>query len=95
LGATYARLGELDEARSSLTRLDELAHGRPTNPFAQATILAMLGETEKVLDLLERAYEEHNTLMPFAPQYIFFTSLHGEPRFQAIVALLAMPTPPA
>ena len=88
LGAAYAKLGETEKARSSLVGLDELA--RP-NPIAHATVHAMLGEKETALDLIERAYERHSTWMPYVPQYLFFTSLHDEPRFQAIVARLAIP----
>ncbi len=95
LGATYAQVGEVEKARASLARLDELHQGRSPSRVAHATILAMLGEKEEALDLLERGFEEHDTWMPFVPEYLFFVSLREEPRFRAIVAKLGIPKRPA
>jgi serine/threonine-protein kinase len=94
LGATYARVGEVQKARASLARLDEIEGIRAQSPIAHATIRAMLGEKEAALELLERAYEEHSDWMPFVPEYLFFSSLHEEPRFKALVARLGMPKRP-
>lgn len=50
-----------------------------------------LGEREKALDALERCVAKRCTPAPFMLQHPPFKPLHDEPRFEALVAKLALP----
>jgi hypothetical protein len=64
------------------------------NPLRLAMIHTKLGEREKALTLLERAFAEHEGDMAFVNIEPCFDPLHGEPRFQALVRRVG-PTPRA
>jgi DNA-binding winged helix-turn-helix (wHTH) protein/TolB-like protein/thioredoxin-like negative regulator of GroEL len=68
----------------------EEQYARKDNPspdinYARAKALAFLGEKEKALDNLERAYRSRVFLMAFVKADPVFDKLRDEPRFQAIV----------
>ena len=58
LGQAYARAGKTDEARDVLLRLEEMSRQRYVSPYHIAYVYTGLGEYDRALDLLERAYEE-------------------------------------
>ena len=60
LGYTLARAGRHDEARRILAHLEAEAVGRYVSPHAIAAILVGLGELDRALEWLERAYREHD-----------------------------------
>jgi TolB-like protein/Tfp pilus assembly protein PilF len=85
LGQAYARSGQTDEARKILARLNEEAKSRYVAPYAVALVFLGLGENERALDELERAYETGDT------NYLFIIKvdplldqLRGQPRFEAL-----------
>lgn len=57
-GYVHARLGQEDEARRMLARLDEPSASRAVSSFHKAAIYVGLGEHDRALDLLEQAAEE-------------------------------------
>jgi len=86
LGQGYARNGQKDEAQKVLLRLDEEAKSRYVAPYATALVYLGLGEKERALDDLERAYQRGDT------DYLFvirvdpmLDDLRGHPRFDALV----------
>ena len=86
LGQAYARNGQKDEARNVLARLNEMAKSRYVAPYAIAFVYLGLGEKERAIDELERAYQSGDT------NYLFLIKvdplldgLRGEPRFEALV----------
>jgi TolB-like protein/Flp pilus assembly protein TadD len=86
LGQTYARNGQTEEARKVLAQLNEEAKSRYVAPYALALALLCLGERERALAELERAYQTHDT------NYLFviktdplLDDLRGDPRFEALV----------
>ncbi len=62
------------------------------SPIDFATIHAGLGETEQALDWLERGFSHRSYLMPFVDALPFFDSLDSQPRFQALLQRLNLPT---
>jgi TolB-like protein/lipoprotein NlpI len=92
LGQAYARNGEPDAARKILARLDEEAKSRYVPPYAVALIFTALGDKERAIDEMERAYREG------AGNYLFLVKvdpllddLRGDPRFEALVQKVVEP----
>ena len=86
LGQAYGRNGQTEEARKVLAQLNEEAKSRYVAPYALALALLGLGEKERALAELERAYQTHDT------NYLFviktdplLDDLRGDPRFEALV----------
>jgi Tfp pilus assembly protein PilF len=86
LGQAYGRNGQTEEARKVLAQLHEEAKSRYVAPYALALALLGLGEKERALAELERAYQTHDT------NYLFviktdplLDDLRGDPRFEALV----------
>ena len=85
LGQAYARNGQKDEAQKVLARLNEMAKSRYVAPYAIAFVYLGLGQKERALDELERAYQSGDT------NYLFLIKvdpllddLRGQPRFEAL-----------
>jgi tetratricopeptide (TPR) repeat protein len=93
--ATLAGVYGLARRRSEAVKLiDELnARARlryvPSSLFAQAYI--GLGERNRALGWIERAYEEHDQGMVYIKAYPGWDALHSEPRFQALVRRMNFP----
>ena len=92
LGQAYARNGQTEEARKVLAQLNEEAKSRYVAPYALALALLGLGEKERALAELERAYQTHDT------NYLFvikadplLDDLRGDPRFDALVQKVTGP----
>ncbi len=61
----------------------------PSSLFAQAYI--GLGEKNRALGWMERAYEEHDQGMVYIKAYPGLDALRSEPRFQALVRRMNFP----
>ena len=86
LGQAYARNGQADEARKVLERLNEQAKTRYVEPLALALVFLGLGDKERALDELERAYQTGDT------NYLYIIKvdpllddLRGQLRFKALM----------
>ena len=60
--------------------------GTPDNGYKYSLFVthAKLGDKEKALEWLEKSYESHNFMLPFANVDPMFDNLRAEPRFQAV-----------
>ncbi|MFN2621212.1 MAG: tetratricopeptide repeat protein [Chthoniobacterales bacterium] len=86
LGQAYARTGQKEEAVKILARLNEEAKSRYAAPYAMALINLGLGEKERAIDELERAYAEGETNYLFVIKVDpLLDELRGNPRFEALV----------
>ena len=89
LGQAYARNGQKEEAQKVLLRLNEEAKSRYVPPYAIAVVYLGLGEKERALDELERAYERGDTNYLFRVKVDpMLDDLRGQPRFEALVRKL-------
>jgi len=86
LGQAYARNGQPGEARKVLASLNEEAKSKYVAPYALALVDTALGDKERAIEELERAYQQGDT------NYLFviktdplLDSLRGHPRFDALV----------
>ena len=85
LGQAFAYNGQKDAAEKVLARLNEQAKSRYVAPYAFVLVYLGLGEKERALDELERAYQRGET------NYLFrirvdplLDPLRGDERFEAL-----------
>ncbi len=76
-----ARWGKLEEARAVLDELLKLSKTRYVPPYNFAVVYNGLGESDKALDYLEKAFAEKNVLMVFLKVEPKWNNLRNEPRF--------------
>ena len=94
VGATYFRMGRLEDAERHFERAQKAFEARvargaddASTRYYIATALALRGEVDRALDSLERVARKLPALTPArAACDPDFESLRGEPRFQAIIA---------
>jgi TolB-like protein/Tfp pilus assembly protein PilF len=86
LGQAYARAGRKDEAQKILARMTEEAKSRYIAPYAWALMFDGLGEKERAIDELERAYQKSDTNYLFVIKVDpLLEDLRSIPRFAALV----------
>ncbi|MFL5505444.1 MAG: protein kinase domain-containing protein [Gemmatimonadales bacterium] len=85
LGQAYATVGRIAEARDILRRLETMAAGRAVSPYNFAYVHTGLGEFDRAIDLLERAYEERSGAVFGIKGSFLFVPLRGHPRFRALL----------
>jgi TolB-like protein/Tfp pilus assembly protein PilF len=92
LGQAYARSGQTEEALKILARLNEDATSRNAAPYAMALINLGLGEKDRAIDELERAYAKGETNYLFVIKVDpLLDDLRGNPRFEALVQKVLAP----
>jgi TolB-like protein/Tfp pilus assembly protein PilF len=86
LGQAYARAGQPEEAHKILARLSEEAKSRYVHAYSFALIYLALGDRERAIDEMERAYRERAGgdvfLIKVDP---LLDDLRSHPRFEALV----------
>ena len=88
----YARSGRPDLARANLAQLTALADERYVDPQFVAVLYSGLGDTERALEWLERAYDVRSpnlTMKSDGRQW--FPDLVSDPRYQALRARMNFP----
>jgi len=92
LGQAYARAGQREEAQKILARLSEEAKSRYVHAYSFALMYLALGDKERAVDEMERAYRER------AGQDVFLIKVdpllddfRGNPRFEALVQKVFAP----
>jgi TolB-like protein/Tfp pilus assembly protein PilF len=92
LGQAYARNGQKEEAQKILARLTDDAKTRYVAPYAWALLYLGLGEKERALAELERAYQTGDTNYLFVLKVDpMLDELRSEPRFNALVQKVVGP----
>ncbi|HEY6343797.1 MAG TPA: tetratricopeptide repeat protein [Bryobacteraceae bacterium] len=81
LGHAYAVSGQRAEARKQLKKLDELAAQHYVSSFPRALIYAGLGEKDRALEWLERAFQERSSGMHKLKVDPRLDPLRGDARF--------------
>jgi len=85
LGYACAANGDRPKAEQILQDLEELSKQRYVSPANRAAVYLGLGEKEKALDWLEKAYEDRDPIFWWIDGDQLYDSLRNEPRFQALV----------
>lgn len=85
LGQAYAISGKIPEAREVLRRMEQLAQERYVSPYHLAYVHTGLGDTERAMDCLERAFKERAGSVYGIKGSFLFASLRSHPRFIALL----------
>jgi tetratricopeptide (TPR) repeat protein len=92
LGYAYARAGRRDDARRVLEELVAQSSGRYVSPYNVALIYAGLGEDDRALDWLERAYQTRASRLGFLAVLPEFDTLRPNPRFNDLLRRIGLPS---
>ena len=92
LGQAYARTGQREEAQKILARLSEAAKSRYVHAYSFALMYLALGDKERAIDEMERAYRERAAddvaQIKVDPM---LDDLRGHPHFEALVQKVFAP----
>jgi TolB-like protein/Flp pilus assembly protein TadD len=85
LGRAYALTGKTADAHKILDQLMERPGQAYTPPFEIALVYIGLGELDKALDWMEKAYEDRSAFMSYSREDPRLDPLRSEPRFQELM----------
>lgn len=91
LGSAYARSGNTAEALKILSELQEASKREYVPPWAIANIYSGLGDRERAIEWLEKAYQERSTSEIFLVADPGFDPLRSDPRFKALLRHMNLP----
>jgi eukaryotic-like serine/threonine-protein kinase len=80
-----------DEARRLIVELDELSRRRHVSPFSLAQAYLGLGETDRVFECLEQAYQDRFGWMISIRVSTVWDSVRADPRFQSLLHRINFP----
>jgi TolB-like protein/Flp pilus assembly protein TadD len=90
LGYCYAIRGDVRHAQAILVRLSQLSDRSYVPPYHVAAVYAGLGDKQKALEWLDRAYQDRSTWMNGIKGDPLFQSLRTEPRFIQILKRMGL-----
>jgi TolB-like protein/DNA-binding winged helix-turn-helix (wHTH) protein/Tfp pilus assembly protein PilF len=90
LGRAYAVSGQAEEAKKILDELKKISKRRYVSSYEIAVIYAGLGDKDKALEWLERAYEERASFLIFLKVDPRLDSLRPDPRFQDLLRRMGL-----
>ena len=90
-GLAYALAGRKTEAIKAIDQLKQNAQRQYVSPYGLASIHLALGNREQALALLEKACLERAADAVFLATAQEFDSLHNDPRFHKLIALIEFP----
>ena len=85
LGYAYAASGNRAKAQAIIGELNQMSSREYVSPYATAIIYLGLGNHERALDGLEKAYEARSQWMLWLKMDRIFDPLRSEPRFIALL----------
>jgi hypothetical protein len=90
LGHAYAAASRRKEAETIIRRLNGVSKERYVPSYPIAAIYAALGEKPEALGWLERAFDEHDSWMPYIKLDPRLDSLRSEQRFQDLLGRMRL-----
>lgn len=91
LGQAYAESGDRVRAEQLVRDMEQQRRDGYLPATSVASILAALGQEDRAMDLLERAYQERDVRMTFLLADSRWDPLRALPRFQALAAKIGLP----
>ena len=85
LGHAYALSGKRVEALKIIDQLKELSSHSYVPPYNIAAVYAGLGDNDRTMEWLNRAYAERSFYLPFIKADPHMDALHSDPRFAEFV----------
>jgi serine/threonine protein kinase/Tfp pilus assembly protein PilF len=92
LAHSYGKAGTTKEAREILDDLEKLAKCKYVAPHFFAGIHIGLGENDRAIEYLEKAYEEHSHWLIYLHIDPVMDDLRNDPRFQDLLRRVGLPT---
>jgi serine/threonine-protein kinase len=90
LGQAYALTGQGERAREILRELEDPSLPSPASPYHLAYVHAGLGDSERALECLERAFDERSGAIYGLKGSFLLASLHSHPRFVELLRRLRL-----
>ena len=90
LGLVYGFAGRKDDATKVLHELLELNKQRYVTPASMVNVYIGLGDKERALFWLEKAYEERSNYVAYIKVFPIVDPLRSDPRFQDLVRRLGL-----
>jgi len=91
LAMACGEAGEPEKARAVLRRMQETAASGYMPSLCLSWVHIGLREHEAALDLIQKAYDEHDPVVLWLRVFPIFDPLRGEPRYEQMVARLNLP----
>ena len=91
LGRAYALTGKADEARKVLSELNEASKRNHVPPYYFAAIFAALGDKDRAIASLEKAYQERSWYIDWLAVDPQLDNLRGDPHFQDLRRRVGLP----
>jgi DNA-binding winged helix-turn-helix (wHTH) protein/TolB-like protein/Flp pilus assembly protein TadD len=91
LGLAYALSGKIGDARRILNELKQRSKRKYLSPAAIAPLYAALGEPDKAFALLDKAFEDRDTLMLAISVEPMFDQLRSDRRFDELLRRIGFP----
>jgi len=85
LTMAHAAAGNINKAQKYLVQMEDLAQKSYVSNYSFASSYVALGETEKCLDLLEKAIEERERRSIHFHLHPYFDPLRSHPRYKALI----------
>jgi adenylate cyclase len=86
LGHAYAVIGNRTQAEKILRNLEEQSKSGKASPYLAATIYAGLGQKDKAMELIEKAYSKKSLDVTWTLKFDLRTdNLRSDPRFQNLL----------
>ncbi len=89
IGGIYGMAGKPEKAREMLALLMAVAQERPVDAYYVACLYDGLGDRDKTLEWLERAYDDKSPSMMYLKGG--FSHLAGDPRYQDLLQRVGIP----
>jgi tetratricopeptide (TPR) repeat protein len=86
----YYRSGQVERAWHALGKLQELSRSRPVDPRLIVAAYLAVGDKNKALASLEKAYAQQSNLMVYLKVDPMFDPLRSNPRFQKLVHVVGL-----
>jgi DNA-binding winged helix-turn-helix (wHTH) protein/TolB-like protein/Tfp pilus assembly protein PilF len=91
LGLAYALSGKSSEARKILEELTQRSKRKYLSPSVIAVLHAALGQRDQAFALLDKAYDERDTLLLLLKVEPMFDPLRSDPRFTVLLRRVGFP----
>ncbi len=90
-GLAYAKAGRRQEAEGIINRFRTIAKTQYVMSYHLALIYAALGDRDKAVAELEKAFEERDYLLPRIKVEPFLDPLRDDPRFKDLIKRMGLP----
>ena len=91
LGVVSASAGKRHEAPSIVKEIEEKYKNRQADATEVAAIYARLGDKDMAFAWLDRAFQDHSSLLVDLRVELPFATLHEDPRFGELLRRMGMP----